>query len=104
MVNMRYFVDCKVHSGEKIYVNFQKQPKTRSEIPSTFSLKCPKGSMSAYSNGEVQAEIGGTAIAGALLGALLFVVDPVLGLLGAITGGAIGGSADKQAVDNFNNS
>jgi len=101
---MRYFVWCKVHPGEKIYINFQNQPKTRSEIPSLFSLKCPKGSTSIYSNRDVQAEIGETAIAGALLGALLFVIDPVLGLLGAITGGAIGGLSEKQSVDNFNNS
>ena len=101
---MRYFALCKVHPQEKIYISLQNQPKTRSEILPTFTLKCPKGSISVYSNREVQAEIGGTAIAGALLGALLFVVDPVLGLLGAITGGVIGGSTEKQAVDNFNNS
>jgi len=101
---MRYFVLCKVHTGEKIYIYFQNQPKTRSEIPYSFSLKCPKGSTSIYSNRDVQAEIGGTAIVGFLLGALLFVIDPALGLLGAITGGAIGGSAEKRDVDNFNNS
>lgn len=101
---MRYFVWCKVHPQEKIYINFQNQPKTRADIPPSFTLKCPRGSTSLYSNRDVQAEIGGTAIAGALLGALLFVVDPVLGILGAITGGAIGGSAEKQAVDNFNKS
>lgn len=101
---MRYFVWCKVHPEEKIYINFQKQPQTRAEIPQVFSLKCPRGVTSSYSNRDVQAEMGGTAIAGALLGALLFVVDPVLGIIGALTGGAIGGSAEKQAVDKFNKS
>lgn len=101
---MRYFVWCKVHNQEKIYINFKNQPKTRAEIPSTFTLKCPRGAISSYSNHDVQAEIGSTAIAGALLGALLFVVDPILGIIGALTGGVIGGSAESQEVDKFNKS
>ena len=102
---MRFFAWCKSHPQEKVYINFQGQsPKTRSDITYSFSLKCPRGSINWYTNREVQAEMGSASLAGAAIGGLLFLLDPILGIIGAVLGGTISASAEKDSVDKFNNS
>lgn len=102
---MRFFVWCKSHEQEKIYINFQAPiPKVRSDINSAFNLTCPRGVTNLYTNREVNAEMGSASLAGAAVGGLLFLLDPILGILGAILGGTISASAEKENVDRFNNS
>lgn len=102
---MKFFVWCKTHAQEKVYINFQPPlPKVRSNIPYTFNLTCPRGSINRYSNREVFAEMGNASLAGAAIGGLLFLLDPILGILGAVLGGTISASAEKESVDKFNNS
>jgi len=102
---MKFFVWCKTHGQEKVYINFQAPlPKVRSDITPTFNLTCPKGNINWYSNREVFAEMGNASLAGAAIGGLLFLLDPILGILGAVLGGTISASAEKESVDKFNNS
>lgn len=102
---MRFFVWCKTHAQEKVYINFQQPfPKVRSDINYQFSVTCPRKSTSLYFNRDVFAEMGSASLAGAAVGGLLFLIDPILGILGLILGGTISASAEKDAVDKFNNS
>ena len=101
---MRFYVMCRFHGGERIYITFQRQPRTRSEIPVTFNLTCPTGVASVYTNREVIAEVGAAAVGGAVLGGLLFLIDPLLGLAGMILGAAGANQAEQQSVDAFNQS
>ena len=102
---MRCFVWFKTHGQEKIYINFQAPiPKVRSDINYAFNLTCPRGTTNLYTNREVNAEMGSGSLAGAAIGGLLFLLDPILGILGAVLGGTISASAEKDNVDKFNNS
>ena len=102
---MRFFAWCKSHPQEKVYISFQGEPpKTRSDIPYSFNLKCPNGSINQFTNKDVQAEMGSASLAGAAIGGLLFLLDPILGILGGVLGGTISASAEKDNVDKFNNS
>lgn len=101
---MRLFVWCAVHPAEKVYLQFTKQPSTRDEIPWQFSVQCPQGVIYTYARNAVEAEVGPTFLAGAAVGALLFLIDPLLGLLGAL-GGAVGvGATEADKVKVFNSS
>ncbi len=60
--------------------------------------------MTSYYPNEVFAEIGVAPLGGAAVGALLFLLDPLVGLAGMIIGAALGGAAEQQRVDAFNNS
>ena len=100
---MRFYVYCKSHLGEKIYVQFPTPPQLRSQVP-PFNAKCSQGSTHIYYNGDVFAELGPAVIGGVVVGALLFLLDPILGILGMILGGLGVGAADQAAVDKFNNS
>ncbi len=102
---MRFFAWCKTHPQEKVYINFQGQaPKTRADVTYSFNLTCPRGSTNWYTNRDVQAEMGSASLAGAAVGGLLFLLDPILGILGAVLGGTISASAEKENIDKFNNS
>ncbi|MHB1645908.1 MAG: hypothetical protein ACYCSW_05290 [bacterium] len=102
---MKYYVFCKEHSQEKIYIDFGKEISTKDEIPySCFSLKCPTTNNSYnYNANEVMAEAG-TALGGALVGALLFLIDPVLGLIGSVAGLLSKTKIEDDKVLKFNNS
>lgn len=69
-----------------------------------FKSQVSRGSINWYTNREVQAEMGNALLAGAAIGRLLFLLDPILGILGAVLGGTIIPSAEKNRVDRFNNS
>ncbi|MEM4068145.1 MAG: hypothetical protein QXV17_14940 [Candidatus Micrarchaeaceae archaeon] len=100
---MRFFVYCKYHSGEKIYIQFTTVPQVRSQIP-PFNATCPQGYTAPYNKDDVIAEAGPAVVGGAVVGALLFLLDPVLGILGAILGGLGVGAAEQAAVERFNKS
>ncbi|MCL4546768.1 MAG: hypothetical protein M1576_03385 [Deltaproteobacteria bacterium] len=102
---MRYFVHCKEHPEEKIYVDFGKQIFDKNELDyPCFSLACPKsGNTHTYSLNEISAEPG-VAIGGGILGALLFFLDPIAGIIGTITGLAAGLKNEQEKVEKFNNS
>ncbi len=103
---MRLYVDCKTHSAEKIYLKFSPpQPKTRQEVMESFWVECPQTHQpSMYSRWDVKAETGPEFLAGAIVGALLFLLDPVVGIVGAV-GGALGVHASEdQKVNTFNKS
>ena len=101
---MRFYVKCKIHQTEKIYLKFDKEPQSRANVPLSFTATCPSGIQQLFTNQEVIAEVGIEPIAGAILGGLLFFIDPVLGLIG-LFGGLIGVNAnEQQKVDNFNGS
>ena len=102
---MRFYVTCKYHPQERIYVTFQQEPVTRARVPRVFTLKCPSmpNLATSYFPNDVYAEVG-PPIGGALVGALLFLVDPLLGLAGMIIGATIHGQSEQDRVRNFNNS
>lgn len=101
---MRFYVLCKYHNNEKIYLKFDKEPQVRSDIPPYFNVTCPNGIADNHQNSEVKAEMGLEPIGGAILGGILFIVDPLLGIAGAGLGlfGMIKKETDK--VEKFNKS
>ena len=102
---MKYYVYCREHPQEKIYIDFGKEISTKDEIPyPCFSLKCPTSNNAfTYNANDVMAEIG-TALGGALVGALLFLIDPVLGLVGTVMGLLGKTKIEQDKVIKFNNS
>ena len=101
---MRYFVHCKLHNSERIYVNFSNNPRRRTDLPAVFMLNCPSTSQPiAFYPSDVSAEGGPAPIGGAIIGGLLFLVDPVLGLLGALLGAGAANNEEQQQVNDFNN-
>ena len=100
---MRFYVNCK-DSQEKIYITFQKEPQTRSDIPAIFSLKCQNGQIEGFTNNDVSAEVGMEPIAGAVLGGVLFLIDPLIGLFGALIGAISMNTKEENKVKKFNNS
>lgn len=104
---MQFYVLCKEagHNAEKIYVKFDNQPKLRSEIPlSAFQLTCKSGHTNIYFRNDVFAEIGLEPIGGAILGALLFILDPLVGIAGAATGLFGIAARENEKVKTFNSS
>lgn len=105
---MKLFTYCQFHPREKIFVDYTrwlgKEPSTRSEVPFSFTLVCPQGFRATYTNHQLQAEVGLAPLGGAVLGGLLFLIDPVLGIIGAIGGAVAGASSDQAKVDKFNRS
>ncbi|MCL4428062.1 MAG: hypothetical protein M1276_03605 [Deltaproteobacteria bacterium] len=84
---MKFFVYCHQHPEEKIYINFQPEPSSRTEIPPVFPLTCLQGITGNYTNGEVIAEIGLEPIGvGAAVGLGFSLIDPILGLILGVLG------------------
>lgn len=101
---MQFFVYCKHpgHTNEKIYIRFEREPQVRAEIPFwTFQMTCPQGSTNTYYKNEVHAEVGLEPVGGAILGGLLFLVDPVAGVIGAGAGYAAVKKAEDEKVKKF---
>lgn len=97
---MRFYVMCGYHSNEKVYVRFQTEPHSRQEVPAFFQVTCPNGYIGTYSNWQVMAEPGFPI--GMLVGAVLFLIDPLLGLIGAAAGGALSNADEQRRADQFN--
>ena len=102
---MRFYVKCRIHPNERIYIRFEREPQTKNEIPFwTFQMTCPQGHPDTYYRNEVIAEMGLEPIGGAILGGLLFLVDPLAGVIGA-SAGLFGMAAhEEEKVRRFNES
>lgn len=96
---MRYFVQCRTHPEERVYITFkpEQQPPDRSQVAAQFWLKCNLGALNIYRREEVFAEPGPTWLVGAAVGALMFFLDPIVGIAAAI-GGAVGVRATEEAA------
>ena len=102
---MRFYVRCRVHQNERIYITFQSEPQTRSDIQQeTFQLICPQGRPDVYFKAEIIAEVGLEPIGGAILGGILFLVDPLAGVLGASLGLFGVAAREQEKVRRFNGS
>ena len=97
---MRFYVMCGIHPNEKVYVRFQTEPHSRQEVPAFFQVTCSNGYTGTYSNWQVMAEPGFPI--GLLVGAALFLIDPLLGILGGALGGALSNADEQQKADRFN--
>ena len=98
---MRFYVICGSHPNEKVYVRFAKEPRSRYEVPAFFQVTCPNGYTGSYSNLQVMAEPGFPI--GILIGAALFLIDPLLGILGGTLGGLMSNADEEQKAKRFNN-
>lgn len=105
---MRLYVNCQDHPEEKIYIQFRgDEPQHRNDIAlSVFRVRCSiTGEYNQYTSDDVIAEEGAQLpIAGAVLGALLFFVNPIAGLIGTIAGGVGGKISEEEKVNTFNGS
>lgn len=105
---MKYYVFCKTHNGERIYINFAiPRPKVRADIPApVYQITCPQGSMSFYSKMDIiaEAEILPAAIVGVGAGLILSLLDPLVGVAGG--GAAFSGimADEEKRVKEFNQS
>ena len=104
---MRYFVNCRHHPEEKIYLNLVGSPAKRSDIPyEAFSAACPtSGRLAAYSTSEIVSEPGTSLpLLGTAVGALLFAFTPLAGLIGSVAGLFGGAERERKRVEEFNSS
>lgn len=104
---MRYYVQCRVHHEEKIYLRLDDTPLARQEIPyERFTLTCPTdGTVHHYSRDEILAEEGASLpLTGSAVGALLFIFAPLAGIVGAVAGFLGGTDKEKKRVADFNTS
>ena len=105
---MKYYVFCKTHNEERIYVTFSNPPpKVRAEIPApVYQITCPKGSVSFYSKMDIIAEVEvlPAAIVGLGAGLILSLLDPLVGVAGG--GAAFSGmmADEEKKVKEFNQS
>ena len=101
---MQFYVKCEQYGHiEKVYVHFAQEPQTRGDIPFwSFQMTCSQGHTRVYSKNDVVAEVGLAPIGGAILGGILFLVDPLIGLIGA--GAGLFGIAkiEQEKVERFN--
>jgi hypothetical protein len=104
---VRYYVKCRDHPEEKIYVRLGGEPATRSDIPfKLFTIACPtSGSPFAYCARDIVAEEGAALpLTGTAVGALLFIFAPLAGVVGAIAGFLGGADKERKRVTEFNES
>lgn len=101
---MRFYAMCRSHANERVYLQFQNVPATRDQVPRLFHVTCPSGTQQTFGARDVVAEAGPAILLGAAVGAVLFLLDPLLGLLGLLGGAIGGGMSEKEKVDRFNSS
>ena len=105
---MRLYVICKEHPHEKIYLRWPGgNPQYRNDISlPSFCIKCPTTEEdNLYTASDVIAEEGAQLPAvGAGLGALLFFINPISGLIGTIIGIVGGRLSEEEKVKQFNKS
>ena len=103
---MRFYVNSRINPTQKIYITFGMQPAKRENIPyETFFVRDLDGVQRLYTRGEVRAETG-TEPAGVALviGALLFIVDPLLGIIAGLGSGILANKSEEDRVRIFNES
>ncbi|HUC38928.1 MAG TPA: hypothetical protein VL944_02250 [Candidatus Acidoferrum sp.] len=102
---MRFFVQSRIDPQRNVYVHFDKQVTRRADIPEYFSINDINGAQQTYHRREVRAEVGPEPVGVALVvGALLFIIDPILGILGALGGGILSTQSEEERVRVFNSS
>jgi hypothetical protein len=105
---MRFYVHCKQHPQERIYLRFAgREPQQRIEVPlHFFRAQCNiTNEFNHYTTGDVFAEEGAQLpLTGAGLGALLFFINPISGIIGTIIGLFGGQSTEEDRVRRFNSS
>lgn len=104
---MKYYVVCSC--DEKLYIDFEEfQPLTRQEIrtvhPQGFTFTCSKGHQHHYYALDIKAEIGASALGGAIAGAFGYLIGPVAGTIGVIGGALLATISDQNRVEEFNRS
>lgn len=80
---MKFFVYCKDHSNEKIYLDFgDNKILSKNDICyDNFKVKCKTTKKEyIYNINEISAEPG-VQLSGVFVGAFLFVIDPILGFI-----------------------
>ena len=105
---MKYYVFCKEHAQEKIYIDFSNitiKIAVKNDIPyHYFTLFCHSNNhINVYDVNEIQAERG-FVLGGALIGGLLFIIDPILGFIDLIKGLIGISKKEQEKVKKFNNS
>ena len=101
---MQFYVICKTQgrATHKAYIRFNPEPRVHSEIPYfEFELICGLGHRHRYLRNDVHAEVGLEPIGGAILGGILFLIDPVAGVIGAGAGLFGMWKAEQEKVDRF---
>lgn len=91
---------CSSHQNEKVYVKFKQEPRSRQDVPALFQVTCHSGYTGTYSRSQVMAEPGFPI--GVLVGTILFLIDPLLGLIGGVAGGALSNADDQRRANQFN--
>ena len=107
---MKYFVACR-NCYQKIYINFENfYPKSRSEIrekyPFGFNLICSNNHNLVYRASDVNAEaqVITAMTSGVVLGAILYFIHPVAGVLGTLGGPALARNVEERNSIEFNRS
>ena len=104
---MRYYVKCRDHPEEKVYLRLENEPLVRASIPfDHFTISCPTtGASRIYSSKEIHAEEGAALpLTGTAVGALLFIFAPLAGIVGAVVGFLGGADKERTRVAEFNQS
>lgn len=103
---MRYYVNSRINPNQRIYVTFGSQPAKRENIPyETFFVTDVSGIQQLYTRRDVLAEAGAEPAGVALVvGALLFIVDPLLGILAGLGSGILANQTEEDRVRIFNES
>ncbi len=103
---MRYYVTSRMNPNQRIYVSFGSQPPKRDNIPyETFLVTDLNGVQQLYTRRDVWAETGAEPAGVALvIGALLFIVDPILGILAGLGSGILANQTEEDRVRIFNQS
>ena len=102
---MRFYVKSRVDNSKKLYIQFDKglEPPTKQEVPfETFNIKDIDGSDQQYNKEDIQAEVGMEPIGGAIIGGLLFLIDPLIGVLGSLLGTVGVMKKEQEKVNKFN--
>src|SRR2546427_9227006 len=95
-MGLRLFVTCR-SCGHKVYLNLT--ASRRSELPSTFEVKCPNcGTVDYFTASDVEAEAApALGVPSAVVGGILGLLGGPLGLLlGGLAGGVLGANADAD--------
>ncbi len=103
---MRFYVNSRINPTQRIYVTFGMQPAKRENIPyETFFVIELNGVQQLYTRNDVLAETG-TEPAGIalIIGALLFIVDPLLGIIAGLGSGILANQSEEDRVRIFNQS
>ena len=109
---MIYYVLCtNINCNQKIFINFEQlfplnRETIRRNYPGGFGLTCPNNHNQHYTAEDVRAEaalLAATA-SGAMLGGLLYLIHPTLGLLGFFSVGNLARISEINQAYEFNRS